>query len=617
MSKENLLPSKMTNVNMYPADHWTLLQRFAEGDERDPKDCFNLADDVWDARSYASNVYPPHAEKYICRFTNLRSWIKLYVKLFSFERLMGRKGAHSSRDAKIAYHLRRADGFIIDHAIPTLDDLAAPPLFEALWEAQLIPDGSGDKARLTVDVVRVQKRTHAFWSYLSSVFGSPLYVPAIAPHTERPLSDVGADTSKLIPDAVVRQLVNILALHRDDIAPLSRYDHLRLCILLLQVCVGRRIEEVFAAPRGEGADGPLKCYPCRATNNDALSEALWFRFTPNKNGLYEWVYISSEWESLATYCVQQLVSYSDEVRHLASYEESNLLILVSRFNLTASPSVNMRVPLQPADALEQAKALACEKRSAGGLRFGAFDQWLNGYNAAKHRRVKRYLGFLEKWNVTHDGSIESQPYHMKTSHARHTRQSILAGDPRVTLLSRHQDLNHTGIDDQFTYQHVLDEENQSLKTKLMNSTLLGRSMQSLDELLGVTPKEKFGRDQPVLVTILTPRLQALIENNPHYFERNDVRLGICGESGGREDCELYDSRPGRIKGNGKRNDKKLASVTNDEANPKDPGLGKLTSQNALAAPLSGARGSNKDTNNAKAVVKKLKGRVQEIQKGEL
>ena len=80
----------------------------------------------------------------------------------------------------------------------------------------------------------------------------------------------GRDRSNLIPTPVKRQLVNVLALHRDGTTRLSPADHLRLCVLLLQLATGRRIDEILASPRCTGPLGPLKRLPA-ADGAEALS----------------------------------------------------------------------------------------------------------------------------------------------------------------------------------------------------------------------------------------------------------------------------------------------------------------------------------------------------------
>ena len=42
-----------------------------------------------------------------------------------------------------------------------------------------------------------------------------------------------------------RHLVNVLALHRGGSVILESHDHVRLCVLLLQLATGRRIDEIL------------------------------------------------------------------------------------------------------------------------------------------------------------------------------------------------------------------------------------------------------------------------------------------------------------------------------------------------------------------------------------
>ena len=85
---------------------------------------------------------------------------------------------------------------------------------------------------------------------------------------------------------------------------LNRCHHLRLCILLLNICLGRRINELLLAPRGEGPDGPLTTYPARGKGKDG---ELWFRFEPNKDGRQNQVHVSPTWVDLVRYCVKTIL----------------------------------------------------------------------------------------------------------------------------------------------------------------------------------------------------------------------------------------------------------------------------------------------------------------------
>src|SRR5918911_2213159 len=156
-----------------------------------------------------------------------------------------------------------------------------------------------------------QERTRPFWLFLSRQFNCPMMVPSVSPYVREWNVEMIADERYLIPDVVIAQLVNRLGLHREGKAILNRYHHLRLCVLVLATCLGRRIDEILNAPRGFGPDGPLTRYPHR----DGPPEGgLWFEFSPNKGGPENRAYVSPEWEDVVYYCVRSLVYYSDEVR---------------------------------------------------------------------------------------------------------------------------------------------------------------------------------------------------------------------------------------------------------------------------------------------------------------
>lgn len=607
----------------YPSDHWVLLSRFVEGVEHDPQGQFNLAEDEWDARRYAAAVYPPDARLYKFPFRSLKSWLKPYVKFYCYQRLLGKAGAHSTRDAKLPHHLSRADHYITENKIKSLDEFVIPGKFEGLWAAQLTHTEEKGRERLTANDVWVQKRTRSFWLYISSVFGSPRHVPPVAPYTDKPLADVGTEVEKLIPDPVIRQLVNILALHRDGIEPLNRHHHLRLCVLLLLICVGRRVTEVLAAPICEGPEGPLERYPCRAVGGDdggVAGEALWFRFTPNKNGRSDRVYISPEWEDLAYYCVHQLIRYSDEIRHLASPEEQQLLILVSAANLTEGDRAS-HSEAQPEQTWQGITAENNNKGRAKGLSYAQFNAWLNGRKPVINGIVRNHPGVLEKWHVMTDGSAESPHYIMNTGYARHTRQSALASNPQIPLTARKRDLNHQSLNTQSAYQHVLQEENESLAANIMKGTLHGRNMSSLDELLGLSTDGQQVNNGPKLVTLLSPSMEALIKKNPLYFERNIVDLGLCLDGAGSEFCEPYNSYSGRDKAREKRMKEKVLAVLGGESEPDVPESGGQLPKHSptlQVEPDLPAEDRQNVTGNAppspQATVEKLKGRLQDMKK---
>jgi hypothetical protein len=531
----------------YPADHWRELRRFSEGNEVDPKGAFLLSADTWNAQAYSDNGLPSEARKHCFRFTNLDSWLKLYVKRYCYSELIG--GNRSVKtNVMLASSLSRADRYISKHGYHSLDSLACPHVFEAVWTSLLKHQNSDGREnnKFTASAVLLQARTRPFWIDLSIGFGSPLYVPPIAPHKHRTPLEVGLDKSKVIPDAVSSQLINRLALHRDGKTKLRRFDHLRLCVLLLLVCLGRRVAELLSAPRGEGGDGPLVRYPCRGSEGEA-SDALWFIMRPNKRGPSEYVYISPEWESLATYCVRQLMNYSDDVRHLAGPEERQLLILVSGMNGTACSQSRVESASHTEDGLDITRKPSEARRShdgqikkiATGLSYSSLCKWLNGSVSAR-RPERNNMGVLEIWDVTEDGSADGPVYRLQTHYGRHTRQSAIAADPQISFITRQRDLNHRHVDMQFAYQHVVEDQNAALMSKITQSPLLGQSDEWLNEAFGISggDEESGGSSkyQPGLVQLLTPRWAKLLEENRLYFEPNRVPLGVCQEQGGPDGC---------------------------------------------------------------------------------
>src|SRR5689334_20377895 len=78
-----------TARHQFPAEHWAELAPFVTGDRQDPKGLFCLADDVWEAWPYATNGRPTEAIRYRFCFGALQSFLKPYVKLYCYERLVG------------------------------------------------------------------------------------------------------------------------------------------------------------------------------------------------------------------------------------------------------------------------------------------------------------------------------------------------------------------------------------------------------------------------------------------------------------------------------------------------------------------------------------------------
>jgi len=172
---------------------------------------------------------------------------------------------------------------------------------------------------------------------------------------------------------------------------LNRYHHLRLCVLVLLLCTGRRIDELLTAPRGEGADGPLIYHPARGA---APSGELWFQFAPNKHGPRDEVYISPEWHDVTCYCVHALLHYSDEVRDMAPPTEQRFLILVSEWNGTCRKGA-AKLPagvVSERSFVREAVHGQVEPQQSGqeqatGLSYSAFERWLNGQDKSKWHRV--------------------------------------------------------------------------------------------------------------------------------------------------------------------------------------------------------------------------------------
>ncbi len=331
ISSERASEEMLWGFHRYPGSHWNELSRFVAGNERDPKDQFCLADDTWNAWTYAAHAHVTEASLYRFRFGHLHSFLKPYVQWFCYQRLLGKRNRLFRADRALPYELTLADAYLLEHGWTCLDEIASPAVFAALWDAQLPELKPGEEQR-EESATRRQQATHQFWIHLHAHFGAPQVVPPTAACVKRRPVEFAADTGRLVPLPVIRQIVNRLALHRDGAAPLNRYQHLRLCVLVLALCVGRRIREVLSAPRGVGEWGPLSRYPARGGSSEG---ALWFQFRPSKQGPGDRVYISPEWEDILQYSIQALLRYSDEVREYADPSEQGLLILVSRWNETA------------------------------------------------------------------------------------------------------------------------------------------------------------------------------------------------------------------------------------------------------------------------------------------
>lgn len=497
--------------NRFPVSHWERLRHFAIGDKRDPRGLFCLTDDMWDTWPYAVNGIPSHARLFRFHFGRFQTFLKLYAKWYCYQLLLGRPGDLRPHFATLPAQLMFADTYISGRGFRSIDELCSSHVFEALWKAQL-KEPYGDVTPRPRTAVFTQVATRSFWQRIRIEFSTAFTVPPIAPHIKVKPAEFAADRSKLIPEHVIKRLTNKLALHREQKEILVPFDHLRLCVIMLIICLGRRVNEILLSPRGEGPDGPLSRYPSRS---GAPEGALWFHFTPNKRGPADNVFISPEWEDIALYCVRELVKYSDEVRHLATPEEQEQLILVSLANSTKGWHAKS-TPLQ-----------------AYSLTYSNFNAWLNG--------IERRTGILTRWNITADGTPDGPIYRFLTNYARHTRQSALALDSEISPLARQQDLNHQDLDMQFAYQHRLRENNDALLEKIKEGKLLGRGLEWLSELLGVktqgaSPQTgyKVGGPAP-----MSPRMQALVINNPKFIQRNRVPCGICTWPQGPGGCAEF------------------------------------------------------------------------------
>ena len=527
----------------YPIEHWKELQRFQAGDEFDPKHLFRLTDDVWDAWPYVRGGRPTEAARCRFHFGRLHSFLKLYIKWYCYQRLLGGQSLSTSVTA-LPYALNRADVFLCEQDVTSLEELADPARFALLWEFQVKPWDSREGPR-PEKAVKIQQATRTFWEQLRAHFGAPSIIPPVASYMKRKPVEQALDRQQLIPLPVIRQLVNRLALHRDGKMPLNPYHYLRLCVLVLILCLGRRIDEVLSSSRGSGADGPLSTYPAKG---EPIENALWFRFHPNKQGPRDVVYISPEWRDIASYCVRTLCVYSDEVRELAPLAEQHLLILVSAQSWTSGrggPTMPVvlqgeGIPLICSPEKKESPTKQADKR-AMALSQSSFRVWLNG----SLKKGKYWPGILEEWKITDDGAEDGEIYHLRPHQARHTRQSALARDSHISLITLQQDLNHRNRDMQFAYEHTLTEQHQLLLEKAREGQLFGKALTFLRKLSAVQYPEQeslidasssFQAGHPAL---LNERWRMLLAKSPHFFQFNRVPCGYCVLPQGPEGCTEY------------------------------------------------------------------------------
>jgi hypothetical protein len=277
MAEDNSVTTRREFV--YAASHWIELEQFVIGNRMDPKGCFCLSADRWDLSPYADDFLPTEKCHYVIRFDKLRSFLKPYVKSYCYRQLIGNRGRVGRAIGMLPTFLYLADQYFIENKLNSLDDISSQEAFMTFWEALAIIKEDG-KGNLCVKDWR-QTQTRPFWKYLIIQFGIPIFIPKIKSTKKSHPTAVAADKTKTIPRAVIIQLSNKLALHRDKKVLLNHFNHLRLCVLMLVICTGRRINEVLKAPRLLGSLGPLIRRPSRSNPENGT---LFFAFRPLKGG---------------------------------------------------------------------------------------------------------------------------------------------------------------------------------------------------------------------------------------------------------------------------------------------------------------------------------------------
>lgn len=535
LSEGEITPSSA--IHRYATEHWSLLHSFSEGPLTDPRGNFLLSSDTWDCWPYARNGTPSQAARYRLSFAHLSSFLKPFVKWYCYQQILQRADNVRTTLKLVPHHLKRVDTYLLHHGYTSLDDLAPLSVFEALWAA-LLPHK--DPPFLSHEV-NVQSAIRPFWLQMHAIFGIPVLVPPVTPSVRPLFTETGRDERAVIPQPVIANLMNMLALHREGKTILNRFHHLRLCILLLHICLGRRMNEILLASRGSGSEGPLTSYPARGKGKDG---GLWFSFEPNKDGQQNQVYVSTEWQDLVHYCTKSILFYSDEVRHLALPEEQHFFILVSNWNRTSgSGSAHSRATEHDLAYDHIHFNAPYEKRSyqiqrkAQPLSYQSFFCWLAGYGPNDNGQHDPDIFHL--WNITVDGKSDGAIYHMRTHQARHTRQTALAQDPTILPLIRQRDLNHTSQNMQLVYQHQLRLENTRLRERIAERQLHGLGTNWLEQCLGLrepTAETAWRLGQP---TLLDTRWQALMKNNPQFIQANRVPCGLCSFPQGPEGCPEF------------------------------------------------------------------------------
>jgi hypothetical protein len=470
------------------------LERYLVPGARDPKGLFELVSDRWDLIEYVPGA-SRSAGMYRVGFRNFETWLKAYAKWYVHEHLILGDRSLAGGQQLIAA-LMRSDRWIAAAGVEPID-LAGTDAFDALW-LDLLGDWADRPGERPKGAIWRQVVSRPFWTAMATTFDVPKRVPRVAAYRRVSIAVPAADDERVIPEPVIRQLVNRLALHRDGSAPASERDELRLCVVLLHVILGRRISELLACPRLRGAGGPLVEY-----TDTSGQPALGFRFRPSKGGGNDnVVYISSAWEDIARYCVTRILAIGDRSRTQAPAADRWRLILAKRGR----------------------------DGSVATLNYHSLMRWLNG----RADRTAGPPGALERWSITTDGTADSAVYRLRTHAARHTRSSALARDPNVSRLAAARDLNDRSLEIVSVYQHGIASQNEVLRQRAARGELWGRGAAWVE----MVASGGYTAGTPRVLS-LEPRIARLIEQNPAFVEFNRVETGYCVRPQGPSACTEY------------------------------------------------------------------------------
>jgi hypothetical protein len=89
---------------------------------------------------------------------------------------------------------------------------------------------------------------------------------------------------------------------------------------------------------------------------------------------------------------------------------------------------------------------------------------------------------------------------------------------------------------QFAYQHVVEEQNEVIMSKVTRSPLPGQDNTWLTEVFGIGAGDEGSGGKSTyrqgLVQLLSPRWRQLLENSPSFTKPNHRPLGACEEPEG-------------------------------------------------------------------------------------